>query len=708
MAELLIELFSEEIPARMQAKAAEDLKSLMTDALKAAGLTFEAADAYATPRRLVLTVTGLPTVTPDVSEERRGPRADAPEKAIEGFLKGAGVTLEQCEKREDPKGTFLYAVIEKKGQKTAQVVFMALLRVLYEFPWPKSQRWGNSKFRWVRPLRSVLAIFDGKVIGGRLGSADDPEFFFEIGNTTCGHRFMAPEMFAVADFADYKDKLLAHKVMLDPADRMALIEDAAKSLAADKGLTLVEDKGLLAEVAGLVEWPVPLMGGFDPAFLDVPEEVLIQTMRKDQKYFVARDAAGKLAPVFITVANIVPSDGGQMVAAGNERVLTARLSDAKFFWETDLKVTLESRLPKLEEIVFHAKLGTVADRVERMEKLAGSLAETIGFNKKLPDAEREKLIVDAKRAARLAKADLVSGMVGEFPEVQGAMGRYYALCQGESAAVADAIKEHYSPLGPNDACPTEDVSVAVALAEKLDTLVGFFLIDEKPTGSKDPYALRRAALGVIRLITENDHKIHLGNIIETAVDAYGWTKSGEISDLKSSVRTQLVAFFQDRLSHQFKDEGIRHDLVSASMIFGTEFDSILTRLKKRVEALRDFLATDDGVNLLAGYKRAANIIAKSGKDAFAEPTADLLQMDEERALFDKAVNEGAAVNAALETEDFEGAMKILAGFRKPIDAFFDAVLVNADDEAVRDNRYALLHSFKNAVDRVADFSLIEG
>lgn len=701
MAELLIELFSEEIPARMQAKAAEDLKTLMTDALKAAGLTFEAADAYATPRRLVLVVSGLPTVTPDVSEERRGPRADAPEKAIEGFLKGAGVTLEQCEKREDPKGTFLYAVIEKKGQQTADVVAKALEDAIRNFPWPKSQRWGAGSLRWVRPLQSILALFDGAVVPVSVDG-------IVAGNTTRGHRFMAPDMFAVADFADYKDKLLAHKVMLDPADRMALIENAAQSLAADKGLTLVEDKGLLAEVAGLVEWPVPLMGGFDPAFLDVPEEVLIQTMRKDQKYFVARDAAGKLAPVFITVANIVPSDGGQMVAAGNERVLTARLSDAKFFWETDLKVTLESRLPKLEEIVFHAKLGTVADRVERMEKLAGSLAETIGFNKKLPDAEREKLIVDAKRAARLAKADLVSGMVGEFPEVQGAMGRYYALCQGESAAVADAIKEHYSPLGPNDACPTEDVSVAVALAEKLDTLVGFFLIDEKPTGSKDPYALRRAALGVIRLITENDHKIHLGNIIETAVDAYGWTKSGEISDLKSSVRTQLVAFFQDRLSHQFKDEGIRHDLVSASMIFGTEFDSILTRLKKRVEALRDFLASDDGVNLLAGYKRAANIIAKSGKDAFAEPTAALLQMDEERALFDKAVNEGAAVNAALEAEDFEGAMKILAGFRKPIDAFFDAVLVNADDEAVRDNRYALLHSFKNAVDRVADFSLIEG
>ncbi|WCL53793.1 glycine--tRNA ligase subunit beta [Gimibacter soli] len=687
MAELLIELFSEEIPARMQAKAAEDLKTLMTDALKAAGLAFEAADAYATPRRLVLTVTGLPVVTPDVSEERRGPRADAPEKAIEGFLKGAGVTLDQCEKREDPKGTFLYAVIEKKGQKTADVVAKALEDAIRNFPWPKSQRWGAGSLRWVRPLQSILALLDGAVVPVSVDG-------IVAGNTTRGHRFMAPDMFAVADFADYKDKLLAHKVMLDPADRMALIENAAQSLAADKGLTLVEDKGLLAEVAGLVEWPVPLMGGFDPAFLDVPEEVLIQTMRKDQKYFVARDAAGKLAPVFITVANIVPSDGGQMVAAGNERVLTARLSDAKFFWETDLKVTLESRLPKLEEIVFHIKLGTVAERVERMVKLAGALADACGADR-----------AEAERAARLAKADLVSGMVGEFPEVQGAMGRYYALRQGESAAVADAIKEHYSPLGPNDACPTAPVSIAVALAEKLDTLVGFFGIDEKPTGSKDPYALRRAALGIIRLIVENKLRVNLRFVIRKAAELYG---IGFDDERSSSVSIQLIEFFHDRLSHQFRDEGIRHDMVAASMMFGKELESNLTRLKNRVAALRDFLATDDGVNLLAGYKRAANIIAKSGKDVFAEPTAALLQMDEERALFDKAVNEGAAVNAALEAEDFEGAMKILAGFRKPIDAFFDAVLVNADDEAVRDNRYALLHSFKNAVDRVADFSLIEG
>ena len=765
MADLLIELFSEEIPARMQKKASDDLKRMISDGLKGAGLTFDGADAYVTPRRLVLNVTGLPVSTPDVREERRGPRADAPEKAVEGFLRGAGVARDACEERETPKGTFLFAIIEKKGKQTAEVVAEILKDTIKNFPWPKSQRWGRGSLKWVRPLHSILCILDGETI-------DLDVEGIKSGNTTSGHRFMAPDEFTVSGFEDYKAKLLAHKVMLDANERAELIEAKAKELAADKGLEWVEDRGLLAEVAGLIEWPVPLMGGFDPSFMEVPEEVLILTMKKDQKYFVTRDPnTGKLAPYFITVTNIEPSDGGIAVAAGNERVLSARLSDAKFFWDQDLKGKLDDNLDALKEIVFHKDLGTVHDRVERMKKLARYLADFI------PDCDADA----AERAAELAKADLVSNMVYEFPEVQGAMGRYYALKQGESDAVADAIKDHYSPLGPNDECPTSPVSVAVALAEKLDTLVSFFGIDQKPTGSKDPFALRRAALGVIRLITENKLRISLNevaavamnNLVRSQYDAVTLSKEAELAhelsekgilnyqNLGSEVSddqngsefgqfverllhefnelrldealippsitslllllknaeaglSEIPKFFGVRLKVQQRDLGMRHDLMDAvfSRNVGEIRDVDMVRVLTCVKSLSAFLDTDDGTNLLAGYKRAANILKiEEKKDDRAYDgaiDADLLESAEEKILAEALDVNGAAAKTALEAEDFEGAMAALAKLRAPIDAFFDDVIVNADNEKIRMNRLNILNSIRVAVNAVADFEMIDG
>jgi len=695
MAELLIELFSEEIPARMQKKASDDLKSMITKALKDAGLTFDAADAYATPRRLALVVTGVPTATPDISEERRGPSTSAPEKALEGFMRGAGVTWDQLEEREEKKGTFFYAKIEKPGRAATDVIAEAVEATIRNFPWPKSQRWGSSLLKWVRPLHSILAVFGGETVAFDVDG-------FKAGNTTRGHRFMGADEFAVTDFADYKAKLADHKVMLDPADRAALIEAECKKLSAGKGVEWIEDRGLLAEVAGLVEWPVPLIGGFDAAFMEVPEEVLILTMKKDQKYFVTRDPkTGKLAPFFITVSNIKASDGGAIVAAGNERVLTARLADAKFFWEQDLKRKLDDNLPALSDIVFHKELGMVSDRVERMKKLSRYLADFI------PGCDAD----EAERAAELAKADLVSNMVNEFASLQGIMGRYYAKAQGESDAVADAIRDHYAPAGPSDECPSAPVSVAVALAEKLDTLVGFFGIDQKPTGSKDPFALRRSALGVIRLITENDLKFVLRNIFEFAAKLHKFD-----ANTFSSIRDDLVVFFHDRMVVQFKDQGMRHDYVNACMTIymsGTSsLESDLARLKKRVTALSDFLQTDDGINLLAGYKRAINIVDKEEKkdqvDYDGAVNAALLDLVEEKTLADALAAAKADATAALETEDFEKAMAALSTLRAPIDAFFDKVIVNADEAKVRQNRLALLSEIRAAVNTVADFGLIEG
>ena len=691
MADLLIELFSEEIPARMQARAASDQKRMIGEALKAAGLSFDGADAYATPRRLALHVTGIPESTPDVREERRGPRADAPEKAIEGFLRGAGVAREDLVEREDKKGTFLYAIIEREGRAAADVIAEALADTIKNFPWPKSQRWGAGSLRWVRPLHSILCLFDGVVVDLEVDG-------IKSGDSTRGHRFMASEEFSVSDFADYQQKLLDHKVMLDPARRQTLVRDTAQTLASAAGLELVADEGLIAEVAGLVEWPVPMLGSFDASFLEVPEEVLILTMKKDQKYLVTRDpATGKLANKFIFTANIEPSDDGSAVTGGNERVIAARLSDAKFFWEQDLKGSLQDNLPALEDIVFHIDLGTVAERVERMKKLSRYLADFI------PGCDADA----AERAAELAKADLVSGMVYEFPEVQGVMGHYYAQAQGESDAVANAIRDHYAPLGPSDECPSAPVSTAVALAEKLDTLVGFFGIDQKPTGSKDPYALRRAALGVIRLITENQVRIELRTTLAWVFRIYGGDWYHEAFWTQKT--PGLLEFFGDRLKVQQRDKGVRHDLIDAVFAKG---DDDLVRILSRVAALSAFLETDDGANLLAGYKRAANILKieeKKDGTSYDKPVeVTKLAAPEAEALSSALARAKEAAENALISEDFEGAMTALSGLRAPIDIFFDKVIVNADEADVRANRLALLSEIRSAVNTVADFSMIEG
>ncbi|GHF23290.1 glycine--tRNA ligase beta subunit [Kordiimonas sediminis] len=690
MADLLIELFSEEIPARMQTQAARDLSKLVTDGLKEAGLTFDEAPAFVTPRRLTLCVNGLPDKTPDISEERRGPRTDAPEKALEGFMRGAGVTRDQLEEREEKKGTFFFAKIEKPGRPTGDVVAEVLEATIRNFPWPKSQRWGSSSLKWVRPLRNILCILDGAAVDLTVDG-------FTANNKTFGHRFMAPEWFEVTDFADYEQKLLDHKVIVNADKRADAIAAGISSLTSEKGLEWVEDKGLLREVAGLVEWPVPLMGSFDPAFMAVPEEVLILTMKKDQKYFVTRNPeTGDLAPYFITVANTETVDGGAMVRDGNERVLSARLADAKFFWDQDLKGRLDDNLAALDDIVFHIELGKVSDRVARMKSLARKLADFI------PGCDA----TEAERAAELAKADLVSQMVYEFPEVQGVMGRYYAKAQGETDAVADAIRDHYAPAGPSDTCPTAPVSVAVALAEKLDTLVGFFGIDQKPTGSKDPYALRRAALAVIRLITENGIRLSLQDAVNAGIASFA-AQSVAMKD--TSQDFGLLAFFGDRLKVQQRDLGVRHDLIDAVFAKG---DDDLVRILGRVDALGSFLGTDDGVNLLAGYKRAANILKieekKDGTEYGADVSAALLSQEEEITLFEALGAAETDALVALEQENFEASMTALSTLRAPIDAFFDKVTVNADDAVLRANRLALLAKIRAAVNTVADFGQIEG
>lgn len=677
MAELLLELFSEEIPARMQGRAADDLKRLVSEALKAEGLEFESAQAFATPRRLALVIDGLPSAQADVREEKRGPKVDAPDKAIEGFLRGNGVTREQCEERETPKGTFLFAVIEKQGRPTAEVLADLLPKALADLPWPKSMRWGEGTTRWVRPLHSILALFDGAVV---------PFEFADIhsGAETAGHRFHAPEPFAVSGFADYAEKLKAARVMLDAAERKAEIKAQASKLAEAEGLTLADDPGLIEEIAGLIEWPVAVIGRFDKRFMAVPREVLVTTMKVNQKYLSLNDKDGELAPYFITVANLVAEDGGAQITAGNEYVLTARLSDAEFFWTQDLKKSLESRLPGLDDMVFHAKLGSTGDKGKRIENLAGELAQFV------PGADADK----ARRAGKLAKADLVSEMVQEFATVQGIMGHHYALNDGEDAVVADAIAQHYSPAGPNDDCPTEPTAVCVALADKLDTLAGFWSIDEKPTGSRDPFALRRAALGVIRLILENDLRLPLDKAFELAGKA----------------DTDLLSFFADRLKVHLREQGVRHDLISAIFELGGEDD--LVRLIARVEALGAFLDSEDGGNLLVAYRRAANILRieeKKDERRFDQAVdTNAFAQAEEGALNDALETARAAADVALEKEDFAAAMAALAGLRAPVDAFFDEVTVNAEDAGQRANRLALLNAIVGVMNRIADFSQIEG
>ncbi|HLN23600.1 MAG TPA: glycine--tRNA ligase subunit beta, partial [Patescibacteria group bacterium] len=547
MAELLLELLSEEIPARMQARAAEDLEKMVVEGLKKNGLAIGSARSFVTPRRLTLVIDGLPAATPDVSEERRGPRVGAPPQALDGFLKGAGVTVEQCEQRDTGKGVFYFAVIAKQGRATAEVIKDVVEQTMADFPWPKSMRWGTLSVRWVRPLQGIICLFDGAVVPVSFGPNT-------AGNATVGHRFMAPEPFTVTNFADYAAKLAAARVVLDPVERRASILAQAEAAAKAEGLTLRADEGLLAEVTGLVEWPVVLVGSIDQAFMDVPDEVLITSMRSHQKYFSLLTADGRLANRFLVVSNMQAGDGGRAIVAGNERVLRARLSDAKFFWDTDRKATLASRLPKLAERLYYAKLGTMLDKVERMTMLSKHLAVYID------GAE----VAQAARAAELAKADLSSEMVGEFPELQGVMGRYYALADGESPEIADAVAGHYAPQGPNDPCPTAPVSVAVAMADKIDSLVGFFAIDEKPTGSKDPFALRRAALGVIRLVLENKLRLPLKAFFGLAHAEF----SVPLALSSEQASQDLLDFFADRLKVHLREQGVRHDLVSAVFALG--------------------------------------------------------------------------------------------------------------------------------------------
>jgi len=679
MPELLLELLSEEIPARMQKRASDDLKRLVCDGLKKAGLEFDSAAAYATPRRLTLVVTGLPEKQPDVKDERKGPQVGAPEQAMNGF-KSSLPEGTQIEERELKGKTFYFAVIDKKGAATAAVLKGIINTALTDMAtsWPKSMRWGENTVRWARPLHSIASLLDGTVIPVELGpvSASD---------TTLGHRFLAPEPFAVKDFGDYKVKLENAKVMLDATDRREKIKADAEALATAQGLTLRDDPGLLDEVAGLVEWPITLMGDIDHEFMAVPPEVLIAAMRGHQKYFSTLDKDGQLAAKFIFVSNMEADDGGKAIVAGNERVLRARLSDTKFFWDQDRKEGLESRLPKLAGVVFHAKLGSVLEKVERMTALAGSLSAHI------PGAESKTV----ERAAKLSKADLVTGMVGELPELQGLMGRYYALESGEDVDVADAIADHYSPAGPNDHCPSKPASVAIALADKIDTLVGFWTIDEKPTGSKDPFALRRAALGVIRLIIENNLRLSLLDVFAVA--------GGK------DIASDLLTFFVDRLKVHLKEKGVRHDLIDAVFALG-EDDLVL--VLARVEALGEFLGSDDGANLLVAYKRAANILKieekKDARSYTEKPDPKLLKEADEKALFEKLMDIGPKITAFIAEEKYTEAMIELASARIEIDDFFDNVTVNADQPELRENRLNMLSYIRRALDEVADFSKIEG
>jgi len=687
MAELLLELFSEEIPARMQSGALASLCRLVETALREAGIELGGKrHAFATPRRLVMAVADVPAGSADQTVERRGPRADAPEKAREGFLRSLGGADYELAEVEDKKGRFLVATFTQKGRATAEVLAEALPDILGRFPWPKSMRWGAGEARWVRPLQSILCLFDGKVVPFAFAG-------IESGRRTFGHRFMAPAAIDVEGFADYRAGLEAARVMLDAADRRDFIETRAEELAAGAGCRLRLDPALLDEIAGLVEWPVPLLGRIDDSFMGLPPEVMVTTMRANQKYLALESADGGLAPYFVTVANIAAPDEGAAIIAGNERVLRARLWDAQFFWDQDSKTPLEALLPKLDAMVFHAELGTMRERAERLETLAVAIADRLGG--------ADRLMVE--RAARLAKADLVSGMVGEFPEVQGIIGGHYAMAQGEPEAVAHAIAEHYRPAGPGDACPTAPVSVAVALADRLDTLVGFFAAGIRPTGSKDPFALRRAALGVIRLITENRLRLDLVPIFEKALAGYG----GRFAAVdRQSLTTGLRSFFVDRLQVQQRERGVRHDLIDA--VVKRRPDGDIVRLLARVEALQAFLATDDGANLLAAYRRAANIVRieekKDGR-SFAEPVhPDLLVEPAEQALVGALDHAREAMREHLAAEAFTEAMAVLAGLRPKVDAFFDAVLVNVDDPALRLNRLRILTLLRDDMAAIADFS----
>ncbi|HXQ52754.1 MAG TPA: glycine--tRNA ligase subunit beta [Stellaceae bacterium] len=686
MPDLLLELLTEEIPARMQKAAAEELRRLVTEKLGEAGLAFAAASSFVTPRRLALSIEGLPLAQQDVTEERRGPRVGAPAPAVEGFLKAAGLaTLAECEERDTGRGQFYFAVIRRTGKPTAEVLPELLRGAILALPWPKSMRFPAAQFRWVRPLASVVALFDGEVIKLALDGVP-------VADETRGHRFLAGSAFRVEDFADYRAKLQAAFVVLDASKRQRIIAEGLERAAAVLGVRVKQDQALLDEVTGLVEWPVVQAGSIDAMFMDLPPEVLTTSMRSHQKYFATLDANGKLAPHFLLVANIAADDGGKDIIAGNERVLRARLADARFFWDQDRKVPLAARVPKLAERVFHAKLGSMLDKAGRMMRLVEEIAPLV------PGAGA----AHALRAAELAKADLSSGMVGEFPELQGVMGRYYALHDGEAPEIAAAIAEHYSPLGPNDRCPVAPVSVAVSLADKIDTLVGFFAIGETPTGSKDPFALRRAGLGVIRLVLENGLRLSLLQLFRAAFVISGATGKDPSDD--------LLAFFADRLVVHLRERGVRHDLIAAVFAVGHEAD--LVRLLGRVDALAAFLASEDGANLLTAHHRAANIVRIEERKDEARydgaPEDRLYAQDEETRLAARLAEAEASAADALKREDFAAAMGALAALRPPIDEFFNKVTVNCPDASLRANRLRLLARIRDTLNLVADFSLIEG
>jgi glycyl-tRNA synthetase beta chain len=779
MAELLLELLSEEIPARMQARACEDLKKLLTEAFAAQSLTFETIEAYATPRRLALHITGLPLAQPDVSEELKGPRTDAPEQALAGFLKKTGLTKEQLQPRDDgKKGQVYFAVIERTGRATSDVIADIIPTIIRTFPWPKSMRWGErsastESLRWVRPLQSIICLFDGAMVPFEIEGV-------KSSNVTRGHRFMSMSHFTVDSFEDYRTKLRLSKVVLDPVERMKKIDDEAHALADKAGLVLVEDAGLLAENAGLTEWPVVLIGSFDEAYLDVPSECLTATMRANQKYFSLRDTDGKLANKFLCVANLEAKDKGKSIVAGNEKVLSARLSDAKFFWDQDRKIPLEAYLPKLEQIIFHEKLGTMAEKVARVEKLAEHIARVVypqlsTLNKTVMPAkagihasasvdvesmdpslrwgDEQQFIKTVKRAAALSKADLTTGMVGEFPELQGIMGRYYATAQGETADVAQAIEEHYKPQGPSDTVPNSPVSVCVALADKIDTLVGFFRVGLRPTGSSDPFALRRAALGVCSLVIDNVVSVNLSEVFGSAVAiqleevAHALSQRGQINqqiigavktgapyhDIQENIGAQfrdaqiaefnrqgleahetavsgLFDFIIDRLKITLRKSGIRPDIVEATVI--SKYADILKHFY-RATYLQEFIKTVDGLNLLAGYKRAANILrieeAKDGLSYSLDRTvmpSDAADVDQR--LWQALRTAGPEVENELNNGNMEAAIKRLATLRAPVDAFFTDVMINDPDPAIRVRRLKLLAGVRDAMHKVADFSKIEG
>ncbi len=750
MPDLLLELFSEEIPARMQARAAEDLRKLITNGLVEAGLTYEAAAAFVTPRRLALNVTGLLATSPDLLEERKGPRVDAPEKAIDGFLRATGLARDQLEARDDKKGQVYFARINKPGRPAADIVAEVVESCVRNFPWPKSMRWGAGALRWVRPLQSILCILTDEN-----GAYAVPIMLDHIptGDTTEGHRFMAPGRFSVTSFEDYAAKLKRAKVQLDPKERADHIQADAENLAFAQGLEVVADPGLLAEVAGLVEWPVVLMGDIAADFLNLPAEVLQTSMKEHQKFFSVRNPKTGRIEKFITVANRETADHGETILKGNQKVLFARLSDAKFFWENDLRRIadggLESMGESLANVTFHNKLGSQAERIDRIAALAGEIAPLVAAKAKM-----------AVQAAKVAKADLASEMVYEFPELQGVMGQYYALEQGLDPEIATACANHYAPLGPSDAVPTGPVSIAVALADKLDILTGFWAIDEKPTGSKDPFALRRAALGVIRILLENRLRLPLerfvdgqllkneiektfdtsaekerlflnqildqiaqrgvfGAALHAVVDSFDGDmpfdddKNDWLADLKVGIPTRsqdLIGFFHDRLKVYLREAGIRHDVIDACLAMPGNDDFVL--LVHRAEALAAFLKTDDGENLLQGFKRANNILtqaeARDGVAYEGAPDVKYATDASEKALFAALDTAEEAIAPALKAEDFAAAMTALAGLRAPIDVFFEAVQINSDKQIERRNRLCLLHRIRDVMGRVAKFAALEG